>query len=720
MDSQSNILDRDKLSMNLPSLPQVLIRLLEACNDEDATPRELSEITSKDPAVSARVMRLVNSAYMGFTQKVDSIEKAIVYIGTDTLKNIAVTASVLTAFHDAEDGEEFRLGRFWWHSFMVGSLAKIMAKEVSYPSPDEAFISGLLHDIGKLVLWEVARKEYSSILKKTVKSNNVTTAERKVFGFTHAYVGAELIRKWKLKSFMADAILYHHADAERIAESFPLLKIIFTANLLANAQASESSAGVQAAKEVLGLDESKVEAMLAEAEEDVRNAAEAFEIEVEPPADSYVRETEAPDNKKKELVDRVKDNSLLLGTLQNLIRVDGRDEILQVVKRGLQILFDVKNVFFFLHEPGKKILSGVSLKGAPNGSFIDELAIPFNGSKNLLVKALSGRCITSSFNPANDEQITIADEQLIRLLNSDGMVCLPLIAYRQPVGVVVMGVNEIQCGRLLNQRKLMTIYANHSAVSLYIDQMKQTQQIRIDAERREASTAIARKVSHEVNNPLGIIKNYLKILGMKLPEEELIQNELKIISEEIDRVGHIIRQLTALSGQAGGRQEQIDLNKLITGNIQVMTKSILEPARLKAHLDLDPDLPTVLIDKNKLVQVMINLVKNAAEAMPDGGNIYIETKYLKTFGKKLLEGEKKTPAGVRITVRDDGPGMPENIKAKIFEPANTSKGEGHSGLGLSIVHGIIMELKGTIDWSSEDGTGTEFVINLPVTVRNEE
>jgi nitrogen-specific signal transduction histidine kinase len=246
-----------------------------------------------------------------------------------------------------------------------------------------------------------------------------------------------------------------------------------------------------------------------------------------------------------------------------------------------------------------------------------------------------------------------------------------------------------------------------------VEEMKQNRTRRLQSERWDAAATIARKVGHEVNNRLGIMKNYIKILGMRLPEEDLALGELKIVSEEIDRVSHIADQLSDFSQPTTGEHAAVSLEHLFAGLMKILDVSILQPKKIDAHLSLDPTVSEIVTDQDALKQVFINLIKNAAEAMPDGGNIYLRTRRVEACRESGI-GDKGRGA-LEITLTDDGPGMSDHIKSRLFEPYNSSKGTDHSGLGLSIVHNIIEELKGAISCESAEGKGTSFRIVLPLT-----
>ena len=255
------------------------------------------------------------------------------------------------------------------------------------------------------------------------------------------------------------------------------------------------------------------------------------------------------------------------------------------------------------------------------------------------------------------------------------------------------------------------MFGNHTAMCLYIEDFKQKQAGRIQAERMEATSSMARKVAHEVNNPLGIIKNYLKILGVKLPERHPAQSEILIIAEEIDRVSKIVRQLNSFSQPESQKITPININNLLQNLLKIVRKSMLLPADIHDHMALEPKLPAMEADENSLKQVFLNLFKNAAEAMPNGGNLHIETRQV---NRPHEENGEAATGNIEIIIRDDGTGIPEDIRSRLFEPFISSKDGEHRGLGLSIVHNIIQELNGTIAYDSELATGTQFKITLPL------
>ena len=223
-----------------------------------------------------------------------------------------------------------------------------------------------------------------------------------------------------------------------------------------------------------------------------------------------------------------------------------------------------------------------------------------------------------------------------------------------------------------------------------------------------------KKVVHEANNPLGIIKNYLQISRMKFDEDHPVHEDLRIIKDEIDRVVQIMGQLSDFSAIRRPHKDPVDLNSLLADLARLTGESLKQFRNINLDLDLDPSLPALYSDKAALKQIFINLVKNAVEAVPAGGNITIKTRCLTPRSEAIADKSQDTyPGYVEITFADSGPGIPDEVKSRIFEPYVTTKSKGHGGLGLSIVHNLVSEIKGSIRFESDKETGTTFKIVLP-------
>jgi signal transduction histidine kinase len=152
---------------------------------------------------------------------------------------------------------------------------------------------------------------------------------------------------------------------------------------------------------------------------------------------------------------------------------------------------------------------------------------------------------------------------------------------------------------------------------------------------------------------------------------------------------------------------------LISDMTNMIGKAAAEHRGIKIQLQLEPAIPKITMDRDGIKQVLLNLIKNAVEAMPQGGTISIETVFLPVTGAGEPFGGVRE---IQIKVQDDGPGIDTSILARLFEPCVSTKGKGHSGIGLSIVYQIMKGMGGNITCESTLGRGTAFFITLPVTV----
>jgi len=291
---------------------------------------------------------------------------------------------------------------------------------------------------------------------------------------------------------------------------------------------------------------------------------------------------------------------------------------------------------------------------------------------------------------------------------------LPMLVKQEQVGVVVLSVPEGKEAGISRHHKQLQLIADQTAITLHVDDMKRKEARKLQVERMETASLAARKIVHEVNNPLGIISNYLRLLEIKTPENIEVKKELQVLGEEITRISAIVGQLNEFSTSTSSQSESVDINELISDMVGILAASLLAPADIQIHFTPDPLLTEIVTEKDKLKQIIINLVKNSAEAIGSGGSITI------TASGKAAGA---APGETVITLSDDGPGIPEKIQEKLFSPFLTTKSYGHSGLGLSIVQRAVHDLGGTKECESSGEKGTRFTISLPSdssTIENKE
>ncbi len=202
----------------LPTLPMIVSTLNDLIRNPNTSAADIHQVIAKDQALSARILKLVNSAFYGFSERISSISHAIVILGFNTVKNVALTASVLNMFHDqGESGSEdsFDQKSFWLHSLAVAATARMIATKIKLPAVEDIFVAGLMHDIGKLVLDQFAHDDFVAI-RKLVKEKKILIreAENEIFdGINHSQIGAWLATRWKLPTGLVQMIGFHHRPA---------------------------------------------------------------------------------------------------------------------------------------------------------------------------------------------------------------------------------------------------------------------------------------------------------------------------------------------------------------------------------------------------------------------------------------------------------------------------------------------------------------------------
>jgi PAS domain S-box-containing protein len=235
-------------------------------------------------------------------------------------------------------------------------------------------------------------------------------------------------------------------------------------------------------------------------------------------------------------------------------------------------------------------------------------------------------------------------------------------------------------------------------------QLQQQREVLYQNEKLAALGTMAAGIAHEMNNPLGIITTRIEVMLLDAEQQALpaqVLDDLQVLHRASQRVARIAAGLRSFARHSPGDRVPLDLNAVVEESVQLLKKP-LAADNVHVVVSLDRALPPILGDATTLHQVLMNLLTNAREAMPEGGQIRVET------------GPAERPGWIRLLVADTGTGIPAEEISKIFDPFFTTKRTG-TGLGLSVTYGIIQEHGGTVDVQSRPDAGTSFVISFPTT-----
>lgn len=220
-------------NLTLVSLPEIVIRLNEMVDDPKCTAADIANTLGQDVALTGRLLKIVNSPFYGFPSKIDTISMAVTILGNQQLRDLVLSTSVITRFQKIPM-DIVNMDTFWRHSISCATAAKVLATHLRVNNQERFFVAGLLHDIGKLIMYITLPDPSRQVIELGRDTSiDPKTLETSVFGFDHAELGAELLRTWQLPDSLITATAYHHNPSE--AENYQKeVAVVHLANALAN------------------------------------------------------------------------------------------------------------------------------------------------------------------------------------------------------------------------------------------------------------------------------------------------------------------------------------------------------------------------------------------------------------------------------------------------------------------------------------------------------
>ena len=663
---------------------------------------ELARLISQDAGMTGKILGVAHStAYHRGSQKV-GLEQSLISLGIDMIKTLIISESVFQTFNNFSASKNIDLRGFWKHSLTSAIIARHVAKNMAYSNIDEAYLAGLLHDIGRLALLAIAPREYAFHFHAP-DDEAICAAEQRMLQITHAEAGALLIEHWHLDSFMADSVLYHHEPVDRIETAHPLIRIVYLAHLLASHDYHDPV--IEHAVTLCGVDTSELPHIMENLEERVSQAANFIGIDLsgleeKPKLDTQPTKTLSTQDRLNAQVHKLVQSSELDRFFSSL---NGKNEaeIRGTVCTSARVFFNLGSTFLLLLDAKRNILVAYPPEGAPQR--LAGFSIPF-GKGDVIAETATKKSVT--FLSPDTPPASITSEQIMRILGADSLVCFPLTVDENCIGVLIGGILSWQIKELQQHESFLKSFGTKAAAALKNAgnelNNREKDAAAIEKQYRDAS----RRIAHEVNNPLTIIKNYLRVLDNKLASREPISSEISILNEELDRVGQIVNGFAEQPSSATGGDllPPTDLNQVIDDVVRLFRDTEFAPKTVRITSSLQSRESRVTPSPALLKQIMMNLIKNAVEAMPEGGEIMIRNKGTVSRGEK---------AYIEISLSDTGPGIPKSIMDNLFSPVRSTKGSGHQGLGLSIVHNLVKNIQGQIMCHS-DVKGTVFTILIPV------
>lgn len=356
------------------------------------------------------------------------------------------------------------------------------------------------------------------------------------------------------------------------------------------------------------------------------------------------------------------------------------------------------------------ILAQYDQQNSPLNTRLSQAALQINISlddkEDILAKAAQKQ---QTFTITEDDALTISPA-LWAALGSKHFVVTPLVARNQTIGVIV--ADNLYSGSAITEDSvdLLRAFAGHAALALEnaklyqelqdkINQLERTQEELVHSERLAVIGELSAQIAHEIRNPLATVGGFARSL-LRNPDPKRTQTAAQIIAEEVTRLEILLTDILNYTRPRPLSQKMVSLPKFVR-DIHQMISEGLEERHITYQLESEEHLPEISLDPDQFKQVLINLLKNAYQAMPDGGDLNV-----------FLRSHNETPPKFEIEIRDTGEGMAQDVQDKLFTPYFTTKTTG-TGLGLAICKQIVERHNGHIFVKSQEGQGTSVFIQMP-------
>ncbi|MFZ0790407.1 MAG: ATP-binding protein [Chromatiaceae bacterium] len=658
----------------LPIGHDVLARLLEPSAMPDQSTRTEVALLAGDPVFCACAASAATSAAFRVGGPVSfTLESVIRRLGPRGLIALAAHTAIRQQYAAAslDAVEAFRELRA--RGILRARIALALAERSGYERVDEAYFAALLLDLGRIALLALA--DAPELAGDS--------------GGGEDELGARLIASWGYSSLVSDAFRYQSEQAQQLADAHPLVRIAHCARRLSEAEPSRLSLVCNEVAALMGGDVAEIR-RLAE-------MASAAAGEPEPQAQPATPAANS-DAQDAPLVGLVARRALLGEIGAYWSAADTEKEMLHAVAQALAIFFGVRQMLY-LQRDGH-LLRGLDLFGA--GPAVSEISVRVNSAR-LIARAAANTALLHTLD-SDPSILTVIDKQAMGVLACAGMLCLPIASDSECPGVFIAGLHPARRNWVEQHQPLLQGFAAQAGQALASVRRRQAHASWNRQESRADCNLRARRTAHEVSTPLSVIRNYVSVIEMKLAQGQPVEGDLAVITNELTRSERIIREFSeGFRDQADARE--LALNPLVRELAALLEDTLIKDRGIKLTLNLDDRVPATLdLDAYAVRQVLINLARNALEALHEGDGLQLSTE----DGLRFEDDDY-----VAVSVSDSGPGLPADVLGSLFEPVRSTKGQEHQGLGLSIVKDLADRMGARIICRSGAGAGTTFTMLLP-------
>ncbi len=737
---------------SLPTLPAVAVRLVQLTTDKYANARQIVSLIESDPALTAKILKLARRADSGIRpDAARTVERAVVMLGFDTVRNTVLSIKVFEVFGpdtDHPDASPFNRQDFWKHSLAVGCAAKLLATSLSKKlDPEEAFVCGLLHDLGKVALDSILPKSYNRVvdIARTQRAA-ISDVENRLLGMDHTVVGRRLGMRWALPESIISTMWLHHQDPEILPRAVPgrdYARLVCLADLMVREHRIGLSGNYVFAytandlAQRMGISEGDYDLALQRLAEDIEQRADVLGLQKVTKNNLYLKALADANAELGRL------NEQVVRTNRQLQRRSRYLDILVQLTHGLNESNDLSSLCGLcaralcqgLNSPGGAVLAidttGIyavgyyTISGAANGTALqpDASSGEYWGRIEPQQPTLPFPDVVApqrQFRPRQlsaDDPLLAACEQhlpegpvwLIELENNAGWNCVAVLVGSADLAnqwqTDAAELDALQGSLRLALRQAIAAQRSQELAESLAEQARKLHEAEPQRLRQRSLDIIgemAAGAGHEMNNPLAIISGRAQLLKAKVTEPDNARS-VETIVQQSHRCSQIVSELMAFAKPAPARPAPTSLAARVTEKTQQWAEQNKIPTE-HVHVEGPEDLPQVRVDTEHLGEILQEVLNNSLQAAgADSSNLRINCR------------AKASDEFIVLSISDNGPGMSPDVLAKALLPFFSYQPAGRRrGLGLSRAYRLA-ELNGGDLWlESLPAEGTTVYVRLPI------
>ncbi len=747
---------------SLPTLPAVAMEAIGLMDGEVSTFGSISNLLKNDQVLTGKILHYANSAQVGARKEIKTVAQAVSAAGFNAVRSIILSVSVFDSFSEKTAGDRAKIAYFWLHSIGVAATAELLARALHFPAPEEAYVAGLIHDLGKLVCYQQFPEKFGRICRELEQKESRSELlpldiEKSITGVNHVDVGKVLGERYGFPENLTRSMWLHHQPViEPIspdADQLPLLirfadVLCVTHNVGSSYFLTENPFchehfhfALENLLRLHHLSADDIDDIMTEVHRRVEDVGKILGVWDKEKYHKFLSKANVTLGKMSLELDEsnrehVAINKVLSATCSMHKRLHAHlslTEAARVVTDSVCEAFDVRRCLCLIRDPlAHRFVGTIS-----DDMVFHDIELPSRLSD------MSGKLDYSSndieIEAANRlEQVThdlvhgrIEESKMINMMTGSKFLATFFMADRksrwrneQLLGQLVVdfssGPDFILHGftGLQKHFEAMTSAVGSAIERLLLqnDLSRQARKLAETSRKMEENQRqlflshrlatvghLAAGAAHEINNPLTIVSlnlQILKKLAASLPDSQSFTERLDVIHGQERRISQVIQDLMAFANPTEPKFCPTNIDEIVEKSLNLFTSR--EPLEnITIDNTLSNDFPLLMVDPQQIEQVLLNLFFNGCQSMPHGGTMTLRAIADNDF--------------LSLSVCDTGLGIAHKNLNKIFDPFFTTKLEGEgTGLGLAVSHAIVEHNGGTLRVESAEGKGATFLLRLPL------